>query len=373
MGAVKALVPVGGLPALDRVVTSLAAAGVDETIVVTGYHAEKLRPHIQHLGIREAHNPSPERGMFSSVRAGIAALSASHTAFFVLPVDHALLGPEVLTALLRHLVVDRADVVHPSCAGLRGHPPLLSAALRTGLLAAPDDALLSTLLEDPALRVTQVDVDDLTILLDMDTPEDLVAMRHFAALREDRDRGEDRLEEAEALYLLEVVRTPERVRAHCRAVASVGTMVAGSLEPALPGLDGALVRSACLLHDMVRTQGARRHALLGARILRNLGLPRLGAVVGAHMMLPIDPDDSPLLAEEEVVYLADKMVVEDRVAGLREREERALKKHAGDATATSGIAARMRTARAIAAKVEAISGRPLADIVPQHPSSACES
>ena len=78
-----------------------------------------------------------------------------------------------------------------------------------------------------------------------------------------------------------------------------------------------------------RPSRALRHALAAAAygvgfVLAGLGLPRVAAVVGAHMVLPVDPGVSPVPTEAELVYLADKVVVDDRVAGLDEREERAL-------------------------------------------------
>ena len=42
------------------------------------------------------------------------------------------------------------------------------------------------------------------------------------------------------------------------------------------------------------------------------------------MVLPPEQLDAPLVTEEQLVYLADKLVVDDRIAGLEEREARAL-------------------------------------------------
>ena len=56
-----------------------------------------------------------------------------------------------------------------------------------------------------------------------------------------------------------------------------------ALKPHLPGLDVALVRAGCLLHDIARV--LPHHALLAQEVLTNLGLPRLGAVVGEHMVI----------------------------------------------------------------------------------------
>ena len=304
MGDVKALLPLGGRSALERVVAALRAAGVDQIVVVTGYHAEQLRPELDRLKVQAAHNPHPERGMFSSVQTGVAALTGAPDAFFVLPVDYALVKPAVLTAVAERFAEGGADVVHPCCAGVRGHPPLLSTRLRAPLMAASPDRNLRLLLETYAPRALEVEVDDLTVLMDMDGPEDLERMRRFARFvaapgEADALTEAPNLTEADALHILSLLQAPDRVVAHCRAVATVGGALAAALRPRLPELDVDLVRSACLLHDMVRVHGARRHAQMGERILRNLGMPRLAAVVGAHMVLPLDPTASPAVSEEE--------------------------------------------------------------------------
>ena len=188
MGDVKALLPLGGRSALERVVAALRAAGVDEIVVVTGYHAEQLRPELDRLKVRVAHNPHPERGMFSSIQTGVAALTAAPEAFFVLPVDYALVRPAVLAALTQRFAEGGADVVHPCCAGVRGHPPLLSTRLRAPLMAASGRHHSAPPSRDQAPQSLEVEVDDLTVLMDMDEPEDLERMRRFARFL-DHPRG----------------------------------------------------------------------------------------------------------------------------------------------------------------------------------------
>lgn len=388
MGEPKALLPLAGRTALARVVDSLRSAGVERMVVVTGYHARSVGPAAATLGVEIAHNAEPERGMFSSVKTGAAALVAGADAstaaqdgpptvrgpwldaFLVLPVDYPLVPPTVLKALIDVYATEDCDVVHPCCAGLRGHPPLLTARALEALVAAPD-ADLRSFLQTHASRAIDVEVDDLTVLLDMDTPDDHARLERLAlhldspdALDGEGDRSPNSaLEPADALYLLDLLHAPANVVAHCRQVARVGRHVASELKGTLPALDVDLVYTACLLHDMVRGQGARRHAQMGERILRNLGLPRLADVVGAHMVLPLDPSAAPALTEEELVYLADKVVVEDTIAGLVGREERALARCGDDEGSRRGIRARMLVAELIAAKVEAVVGRSFEDLL----------
>ena len=374
MGASKPLLPVGHVPALERLIGALTRAGVGDIVVVSGHDSGKIAPLIDRLAVRAAHNAEYERGMFSSVRTGVEALRAGIEAFFVLPVDHPLVGAKVLERLIACLGPGEAGIVHPTCCGLRGHPPLISSRYRDPLLAAGDDADLGGLLRRHAHDAAEVEVEDATILMDMDTREDYERVVRFAALLDgvaasdgvaapDGTTVPPALSDEDVLYLLGLLAVPEKVVRHCRTVAMVGTALAEALTPRVPRLDAALVRSACLLHDLVRTKP--KHAAVAQRLLENLGLCRLGEVVGAHMVMPAGLLESPAITEEELVYLADKLVVEDEIAGLEARTARAESRSGSDPAAKEWIDRRIRTAGTIRERVESVLGRPLDEVLPR--------
>ncbi|MBN1629704.1 MAG: HD domain-containing protein, partial [Thermoleophilia bacterium] len=148
----------------------------------------------------------------------------------------------------------------------------------------------------------------------------------------------------------------------------VGEALAEALAPHVSGLDVGLVRTACLLHDLARTRP--KHAAVAQRILTTLGLDRLGEIVGAHMVLPPEQIDTPLPTEAQLLYLADKLVIDDRIAGLDEKKDRSLRQRADDPAALEGARRRMMVAEGIRARVDALLGRPLEEVLPraEHPS-----
>ena len=116
-----------------------------------------------------------------------------------------------------------------------------------------------------------------------------------------------------------------------------------------------------------------RHAAVGRGILTNLGLVRLGQVVGAHMVMPPEQLKAPRLTEEQLVYLADKLVIEDGVASLEERMAHTLRGWDDDPAlpeATEGLRTRMRAANLIQEKAESILGRPLEEVLPRETPSS---
>jgi molybdenum cofactor cytidylyltransferase len=368
MGRPKPLLPFGTEPAIARVVGSLRAAGVNEITVVTGHEAGALAPVLEGLGVSQAHNPGYESGMFSSVRTGVAALRvvAEHAhldAFVVLPVDCPLVTPRVLQAVIERFDTTGKGIVYPTCFGRRGHPPLLSARYIGPLLQTDPAGNLQEFLLNFADDETEVEVLDLTTLMDMDTPEEYVSLKRFAEVLDTSASSlpEPSLTEEEALFLLAAAGTPGKVVGHCRTAAAVGLRVAEALRPHLPGLDVSLVRAGCLLHDVARL--VPHHARVAAGALTNLGLPRLGAVVGEHMVIDPALPRSPGITEAELVYLADKTVADGEVVGLEERQARTLRKMRPSPETALKIRARIEEARMIAAKAEGILGHPVQELL----------
>jgi molybdenum cofactor cytidylyltransferase len=372
--ASKALLPLGSELVLERVVRTVQRAGARDVIVVTGRGAPAVAAVAEALGARAVHNPDHLQGMFTSVQAGVRALAAEVDAFFVLPTDCPLVRPEVLEELLRHRgqlgpAADSA-IIHPTCCGRRGHPPLIAARYRHELAAADEPQGLHGFLQRHATDEHDVEVQDLTILIDMDTPTDYRRVTDFA---ETMDRSADESGDAGALastagltddnslYLLGLVQPAEERVRHCEAVAAVGTAVAEAIPPHAPTIDVQLVRSGCLLHDIAK--GSRRHAATAQILMERLGLPWLGEVVGAHMVIPSEHLAASQVTEEQIVYVADKLVVKDGVAGIDERERRSLHKQLDNPDGYEAAKVRMEAARLIAAKVEAVLGRPLEDVI----------
>ena len=371
MGSLKPLLPLGATTAIERVVMSLRSAGVADVVVVTGHQAETVVPVLERLGVHHAHNAGYAAGMFSSVRTGVASLGPGLDAFFVLPVDCPLVTAHALRLLLDRFehrggntgASARPGVLYPTCLGRRGHPPLIAARYADPLLAADLASNLQEFLAGLRPWEAEFDVRDLTVLLDMDTPEDRRVLQHFAEALDAAAAGlpEPGVSAEDALLLLRTAGTPANIVRHCRTAAAVGEKVAAELEPRLPGLDVDLVRAGCLLHDLARL--LPHHATLAAEVLTNLGFPRLGAVVGEHMVINPELPRSPGITEAEVVYLADKTVADGEVVGLDERQARTLRKMRPDRRTAKRIAERIDDGRRIAAKAGALLGRPLEDVL----------
>ena len=134
--------------------------------------------------------------------------------------------------------------------------------------------------------------------------------------------------------------TPERVRRHCVAVACHAVGLGALLSKAGYPMDMGLIRSAALLHDVVREK--KDHAAEGAGILVREGYPMVADVIRHHHDLAEE-----ILDETAVVYLADKLIQGEREVSLDERFTGSRAKCQGNAQAMEAHERRYRQAKAI--------------------------
>ncbi len=345
MGHFKPLLPLGGKTAVEWIVATFRSAGIAGISAVTGHEAAQLEPILDGIGITAVRNPGYARGMYSSVQAGLASLPAEVEACFLLPVDIPLVRPATIEALAARYASNPAAVIAPSFRGRRGHPPLIARRLFAEIMAGDGEGGLRALLQRH--EADEVAVADEGILLDMDTPEDYARLTELA-----RHRHLPTAAECEAI--LEVQGVAEPIRRHSRAVAAVAMALARHLD----NIDSHLVAAAGLLHDIAKGQPA--HAEAGAALVAMLGYPAVADAIRSHMDLDFDhgiPD------EAAVVFIADKLVREDRRVPLEDRFQPAFERFADQPDALAGARRKYQTARSVLDAIESRAGMSHSEIL----------
>ena len=192
-------VPPDGRPMLAHVIDTWRGAGFAEIVVVLGSGAREIRERTEEgflrveeregrLGARDTAPPAPVRwvenpawqsGMFSSVRAGLAAIRPESTHVAISPADLPFLRTSSLRTVLDATNLPEADsrtLLVPVCGLRRGHPLVIPAILAARVLTWPADARLNRLFAEPDVKVLQLEGFDETILLDVDRLADLKAL-----------------------------------------------------------------------------------------------------------------------------------------------------------------------------------------------------
>jgi CTP:molybdopterin cytidylyltransferase MocA/HD superfamily phosphohydrolase YqeK len=352
MNRFKPLLPLGEATVTDRVVATFSSLDVD-VILVAGYRHHEIKAGIRRPGITIIYNPDYEKGMFSSLQAGVRRLKPAHRAFFVLPVDVPLVRPATIRRLTMVEDSSRGKIVYPVFRGRRGHPPLVPSGLAPAILGWATSGGLKAVLESHRDLALEAPVADSFVLFDIDTPED------YRELLE-RFRRYDIPTEEECREILETICrvAPDRVR-HSWKVAEAAAAIAGALHSAGLDIDTGLVRAAAALHDIAK--GRRRHDAAGGEMLRELGFGRVGDIVGVHSDLA--GGDTGLPLESKVVYLADKLIEGERRVSLDERYSSANRRLGMTPEIEAAISERLKVARAVKQEIEALLGRPLEEIV----------
>lgn len=377
-GRIKALAEVEGRSLLSRASDAFRACGLDKILVVTGHGHQAVEAEAAALGLDCAFNPDYEQGMFSSVQAGLRRLDGRMDAFFILPVDGALVAPLTVLKLISawrlkgHL--RKPGIIIPVFDSRCGHPPLIGNECRDEILHAgdfsrgPADALgaspglwhndagevwdgsnglrgwLASKLKNgrkdflrgikplaPGKNIAFLDLDDENIVCDIDTPGDL-ALAGSNKMKKFPD-----LIEAWHLLLQSDLRA-SKIRHHLKVALSALRLTLALKKAGDNQADPQLSLVAALLHDLARNE--KNHALAGRRRLEAMGWLDEALVVGGHtdppsvflkgLALGLDnhrePDEAEYVQASRrirlstlAVYMADGYWWNDEPVSLKER------------------------------------------------------
>jgi len=173
MGQPKMLLPWGETTVLEHVVSIFMKAGVEDILVVTGGARRQIENLLAKHPVRTIHNEEYSKGeMLSSLQCGIRALPRQTQAMLIGLGDQ----PQVQERSVR-MVCDafremESVIVVPSFQLKRGHPWLVARPLWDDLLELKPPRSPRDFLNRHAESIHYINVDDPTILSDLDTPQD---------------------------------------------------------------------------------------------------------------------------------------------------------------------------------------------------------
>jgi deoxyribonuclease-4 len=229
MTRLKPLLPIGEESILEREIRMFREAGIEDIRVVAGCRAHKLIPVLERLSVTHLINPDYRNGMLSSIRTGVASLEDAIDAFFLLPSDIPLVRAETVRRLVRRFTEGGGKIIYPAFLGRRGHPPLISTELSTGILSYRGENGLRGFLATHASEAAELPVADRYILFDVDTPADYEKLKVEAARLHIPSEEECRVLRGEAFG------TNAPVFRHALKVAEVSRSLATASEiPATP-------------------------------------------------------------------------------------------------------------------------------------------
>ncbi|UQZ88503.1 hypothetical protein C4J81_04500 [Deltaproteobacteria bacterium Smac51] len=397
-----------GRSLLRRAVESFRLCGMTRIVAVTGHQREAVAEEAEKAGARVIFNPDYAGGLISSMKAGLPGVAESR-AFFMLPVEAALIHPQTILSQISWWLTStrkkkNRSVLVPVHDGRCGRPALIGGGLVSSLegWAGEGDLLgwLASLTEDgrppvPPPGMPSVDLGAVSLIT---LPDPAILTDIYSAELPTRPYGGcERPSLKDAWQFLQMSDLKKDKLRHSVLVARGALRLALAMNGAGLEVDAELCVLAGVLHDLARRE--KKHARQGRVRTAAMGWPDLALVVGAHsdpppsvlrmVGMPLDKKNIPVWASKSdeqayahisdvlgraclAVYLADKYLWEDTPATIVERFNASRAIFWSNRAALKTIARRERTALAVEAWFGKILGLNPKSVVAAKSNSAWE-
>jgi molybdenum cofactor cytidylyltransferase len=177
-GPNKLLVELDGTPMVARVAQRLLASHARPIIAVLGARADEIDAALGRLPVERVRNPDYADGLSTSLKRGLAALPGDLDGALVCLGDMPLVAGRHIDRLIAAFnPLEGRAIVVPTRRGKRGNPVLWARRFFPEMAQISGDVGARHLIGEHAELVAEVEMDDDAILVDIDTPEALAALR----------------------------------------------------------------------------------------------------------------------------------------------------------------------------------------------------
>ena len=172
MGFDKLSLPWGKKTVFERCLQTLLRSRIKEVVVVRGLRNSGIRNSFHGKKIKIVTNRHAAKGMSSSIRKGLRAVSRRSDGILIALGDQPLLKTRTVNALIRAFDLEKEGIVVPSFRGKTGHPVIFHRAYRKELMGLEGDAGGRSLIEKHREDVRVVRMKSIGIVKDVDTWQD---------------------------------------------------------------------------------------------------------------------------------------------------------------------------------------------------------
>ena len=178
MGSNKLLAEIDGRPMVARVAQRLLSSHARPIVAVLGNQADQVDAALGKLPVDRVRNPAFAEGLSSSLKAGLAALPEDIDGVIVCLGDMPLVAGRDLDRLIAAFnPLEGRAIVVPVRRGKRGNPVLWAKRFIPDMAELAGDVGAKQLIGEHAELVCEVEMDSDGILVDIDTPDALAALR----------------------------------------------------------------------------------------------------------------------------------------------------------------------------------------------------
>lgn len=174
----KLLAQVDGKPMVRHVADAVAASKATSTTVVLGHEADAVRAALADLKPSYAYNPDYAEGLSTSLKAGLAAVGDVVDGVIVCLGDMPRIGTATIDRMIAAFdPVEGRSIVVPTRRGKRGNPVLFAKRFFEEMGGVSGDVGARHLIGNHEDIAVEIEVDDESVLTDVDTPEALARIR----------------------------------------------------------------------------------------------------------------------------------------------------------------------------------------------------
>ena len=180
----KGALLIDGTPLIQRTLSALRGAGIQDVVVVLGEHRDALWPLLQGLTVPSVFNPQAmSAGLTSSQRLGLQQMRPEHPWVLMALADQPLLAAPDVQALINAFGQRPAGIqaLYPEVQGQPGNPVLLDRAAVDEILRQAPDFGCKDWRQAQRPKVMAWPSDNAHYVTDLDTPQDLDQLRASSA------------------------------------------------------------------------------------------------------------------------------------------------------------------------------------------------
>jgi len=172
MGTGKMLLPYRGVTIIEKVIENVLAAGISAAVVVTGWRKDDIINVVRKFPVEQCYNGNWKEGMLSSVQCGIRSVPDECDMVMVFLGDQPMIASSTIETLIRTCEKSDKNIIIPVFDKKRGHPILIHKKYFNEIGKLLPDEGLRMLARKFSDDVLEVEIDNPSILRDLDTPDD---------------------------------------------------------------------------------------------------------------------------------------------------------------------------------------------------------
>jgi len=178
MGQPKMLLPWGQMTVIEKVISTLKAAGIDDLHVVAGGNQQDIEGALARYQVNFTYNPDYRDGeMLSSVKVGLNSITGESEAALIVLGDQPQIEAQVVEMIVERYHSTHSKIIVPSFQMHRGHPWLIEKELWKDIIELkPPHTLHDYLVKNQAM-ISYINVDTPSVIQDLDTPQDYQLQR----------------------------------------------------------------------------------------------------------------------------------------------------------------------------------------------------